>query len=464
MSGILTEIKGDKSRPFRRAYIKRRLLSSGLFESSWQEITDDVKKWGKIVQQIDSTRPGRIQFSANTIQVANDDGRYNPSTNENSLWYGYASQQRTLIKFQAGFKAQTLGADGIYVNDDIGVSYWDASYFDESLWDDTGDIFYGVIVGDVNLSSSNDINLKVMPLSQLFRDYPAKLLSGWTSTGMAASDFVEMVRDHSDSNGAYIFRPFFNDTTSNWNIETTTSVYVDLNTSGAKDVIESSVWDVMEKLAEAENFTMYIDNTGMFNFISKDSIQATTSYEFHGVGSTDRDYGIQIKGIDFFGFRQSKYYSRVQVKHTDSDTTTSYETYEATLQVAGENGPWNYGHRTLYLENYWMNSATAQSIASALFVEVSSYKQELVFSTSFVPHLNLNDRLGITYDANPISKTSLWDLNEWADTSGAAETGLELIWDPFTGNPISLLNDEYKPLSIEVDLDNLSTRIVAKEV
>jgi len=454
MSGILGELQNNKSKVFRRAYIKRRLLATGLFESEWQQV----------VQQIDLLKPGRIRFSTTNIVVANDSGRYNPEEDNSSLWFGYASQQRTLLKIEAGFSKQTLGADGIYTNSEVPNTFWDAATYDENTWDETAIVYTGVIQGDININDKNELTLKAMPLTQILRDYPAASLDGYTSTGMVASDFITMVRDHQDSAGSYVFRPFFDDTTTNWNIATTTVNYPTLDDGNAENVIDRSVWDVIEKLAEAENFTAYVDNEAVFNFVGKDAISSATSYEFHGVGSNDRSYGIQIKGIDFFGFRQSKYYSRVQVKHAAADTSTSYETVETQLSVGGGNGPWNYGHKSFQMSNLWLDATAASLIANSIFTSVSAKKKELEFRATFVPHLNINDRLGITYDTNPVEVGSLWDLNTWADTSAAALTGDELTWDPFVGSAISINNDEYRPLMIRVDLDKLETKIIAREV
>jgi hypothetical protein len=43
MSSIEKEIRNPRGRIFRRLYIKRRLATTGLFETNWMEITDDVK-------------------------------------------------------------------------------------------------------------------------------------------------------------------------------------------------------------------------------------------------------------------------------------------------------------------------------------------------------------------------------------------------------------------------------------
>ena len=69
--------------------------------------------------------------------------------------------------------------------------------------------------------------------------------------------------------------------------------------------------------------------------------------------------------------------------------------------------------------------------------------------------------MSITYDSNPVDINSLWDFKNWEDSVSSAN---DLIWDDNLGNAVSLLNDEYKPLSIKINLDKLETFIVSREV
>jgi hypothetical protein len=405
------EIKNNKSKVFRRAYVKRRLLSTGLFESEWQEITKDVRKWGTVTQKIDQEKQGRIRFSSLSMQMANDDGVYNPSENENSLWFGYASQQRSLIKVEAGFEHSTLGADGIWVNSEFPSS--------------NAEVYTGVLQGDINVNTRNIMNFNVKPLTQVFRDFPAKELTGFTSTGVTASEFMGMIRDQTDGAGEFIFRPFFGDTTTGFNIQTTTVAYASLDSAGSSDIIDKNVWQVVERLAESEDYLAYVDAGGVFNFIARDNISTSTTYTFNGVGSFDRTYGIQIKDISFFGFRHSKYYSRVTLKHGSADTTTSYETIEAEFAVAGDNSAWNFGHKTFAMQNTWLSATSAETIAQNVFDNVSSKKNEIEFNSSFVPNITITDRLSLNYDSNPTDPESLWDQNNWAATVAATATTIE---------------------------------------
>jgi len=214
---IVSRAKDLNKRVFRKCFIKRRLASTGLFENDFVEITEDVKKWGKISLQTDSSRINRFHFGNVKINVANDEGKYNPSDDQASIWFGFANRQRTLVKIEAGFFDQTLGTSGIWSTREVpGEFGWDLDTWDEFLvWDDenlTSTVFVGVIGGDIPANDKNTVNLNVKPLTQVFRDFPARNLTGFTSTGMTSSDFMFLLRDQTDGSGEFIFRPFFGDT------------------------------------------------------------------------------------------------------------------------------------------------------------------------------------------------------------------------------------------------------------
>jgi len=58
-----------------------------------------------------------------------------------------------------------------------------------------------------------------------------------------------------------------------------------------------SAWDLIKKLAEAEEKYAYINETGEFVFESKDTT-ATSVYHFSGANDDDISYGKQILKIE----------------------------------------------------------------------------------------------------------------------------------------------------------------------
>jgi len=437
---IENEIKSNNSKVFRRAYLKRRLATSGLFETDWQEITSDVQKWGKFSTALDNVRVNVFKFSNVSMQLSNYTGKYNSADDQSSIWYGYAGQQRTLLKVEAGFTESTLGANGIWINNEYPTS---------------SVIFTGVISGDMNVTSENQINLSVKPLTQVFVDFAAKNLiyPALPTGGMAASAFIELLRDQTDGTGFFVFRPFFGDTTTNWVISTTTANYGALNPSQEKGVYGKNVWEIITQLAECEGFAPYASKDGKFYFTPK-SAPSVTAYEFFGVGSFDTNYGHTVKKINNYGNKYSNYYSRVELKFNDDDTFTSTVVKEVAMQVAGGNDAWNLGQRTLKIENLWLDSTTANTLANDIFTNVSSLQRYVQFTTTFIPHIELLSKVKVSYDSSEVDPVSLWDIADWD----------EMVWDANIGNPIKLTNKETTCLSVEIDLDKLETVFTGSEV
>jgi len=151
----------------------------------------------------------------------------------------------------------------------------------------------------------------------------------------------------------------------------------------------------------------------------------------------------------------TRYFSRVEVRYAEEDTSSSFVYVEESLTVSGINNTWNFGHRTFKIENFYiLNSSTAQTVANATFNEVTALKDEIEFETSFVPSVEILDRISIDYDssgkANP---NEVWDLNDW-DT--------ELTWDSTKGNAIKLVGKQFDLLSIELNIDKFSSKFIGR--
>lgn len=459
MSDVTTieqAIAAAKSGAYRIVEMRRRSASTGLFESSWQDLTKDVKKWGSIKINAEGERLGTYTLEGVRMVFQNDEGRYNPDDDDSSFWSGYLNQQRTLVRIRAGLYHQTQASTLVWNRRYFpGSAVWDEAGWDVDSWDADDQIFVGIISGELLLSDNNEVTIPVKPLTQVFRDYPAAALTGLNNT-LTASEFVTLIRDHTDGSGSFVFRPFFGDTTTNWEISTTTSFYQDLATTTSQELARSNVWDIIEKLAEAENYSAYVDQSGVFHFEPKDTT-TTVAFEFHGLGSFDSTYGHTIKKIERFGKDFSKFYSRVVVKYRPEDTSTSFVATMGSMTVSGTNQQWALGFKTLELENFWIaDVSVASSVVNALFTEFSNLRDVIEFRTSFIPHLDILDRITVTYDSSSRgSGPELWDVNDW-DT--------ELTWDDSTGDAIRLNAQPFKFLTMEINLDSLECRFKAREI
>lgn len=453
-STYLREVKKGKSQVFRRVFIKR-MMTDGKFESSWLDITSRVKKFGSIKKEVDSIQRNRFRFSSTKLVCENSQGEFNPETNENSLWLGFANRQRTIVKIEAGFVNVSKNEDGIWIRDELPHAQWDVDLWDDvANWDDNPVLFQGIISGDISQSTQNEVTLNIMPTLEVLRQFPARNLTGFDNS-ITASRFVELVRDQVDANNEYIFQPFFTD----WEIQTTTVVYSDLNTSTAEDLIDLNVWDVVERLAEVENFVPLITNEGMFKFVSRDANTTVSSFEFHGLNSSNREFGRTIKSVSGFGPKVSKFYSRVQVQFDKEDTITSYVIEESALEVSGSNLPWVLGHRTYELSNFWIpDTAAALNVAQTIYLDTNALKKEASLVTTFIPSVEVLDKVLVTYDSTPRQTNSLWDIRDWFNDSDN-----DLYWDSARGDAIRLVDEEFVVISTEINLDSLECKFQVRE-
>jgi len=429
--------------------IKRR-NTTGDFETDWFDISTHVKKWGVAKYDADSRFLSRFRFSTMSVTVNNDQGQFNPETSVYSYWYGYLPRPRTLVKIEAGFITETDNGDGTWTVTEVPSS--------DSV------ILTGIIGGDMIENDNNEVQIQIMPLAEVFRQYPAKNITGYNDS-LTASDFITLVRDQQDGSGNYIFQPFFGATTTGFSIQSTVIEYSNLSTSTNEEIRDMTTWEVIEKLAESESFMPIVTRDGRFRFVSRDANTTTAAFQFNGLGVYDFANGNTIKKINYIGPRNSKFYTRVSVRFDAPDTTTSFAIVESTMTVNPPSASWKYGQKTFEIDNQWIpDQNTAQSIASAIFTDYSALKREIDFSTSFVPGLDLLDQVSISYDISRFeSGFGLWDVGEWADTIGAAETGLELIWDPLDGLAIYLNQEEFTLISIGIDLDKLECRFIGRE-
>lgn len=464
---IVDQIKRHHSVVFRRVLMKRRLLSTGVYESEWFDITSDVKKFGSIKYEADSKYLGRFRLPTANITVVNDRGQFNQEDSIFSYWFGYLARTRTLIRIEAGFIEDVDNGDGTFARiEHPSVALFDEAYYDAAFFDnDSGAaVFTGYIGGDIITNDNNEVVLQVKSLAEAFREYSAKNLTGYNNS-LTASDFITLVRDHVDGAGSSVFLQFFGGTTTGFSIASTAVEYSNLNTSTAADVIDATVWGIIEKLSEAENHLPITTADGRFRFVPRSSNTTTAAFVFNGLGVYDFEYGNTIKKLNFIGPRMSKFYTRVEVKHTDADTSTSYEIVESTLTVSPPSASWQYGQRTFKIENTWIPSAAvASSIATSIFNDYSALKREIDFTTTFVPGLDLLDQITVSYDVSRfVSNYNLWDIGEWADTAGAAASAQDLEFDPRDGDSIYLSAEEFNLISIEMNLDNLECKFIARE-
>lgn len=404
--------------------MKRRDATTGLYESDWQDISKYIIRYGSITRSIDDVRLNKFRIGAGNLTVDNNDGKFNTEDFESSLWYGYMPRTRTLIKLEAGYR------------DTLGSGYTE--------YPTIPTIFVGVIADEMVISDNNQINIPIKSIIQVLNEFPASSITKWTTTNWKASDIIGSVRDQTDGSGSLIFQQWIS--SSGWNIDATTINYDYLNTSTCKELKDLSVWDMVEKLAEAENKIAYISLDGDFYFTDR-AVVSATSWKFYGLGTKDDpDYGNNIIKISKYYEAIDKLYQHVSLRYASAETSTSWIETQTTFQVSGTNDGWKYGIKTYSLENYWVADATqATNIVNNIYGETATLKSEIEFDSLLIPHLDILNYSEVTYESKGVG-TSLWDKMIW-DVDR---------WESGFDN-FQLQGEEFKILSVKHNLDRFTS-------
>lgn len=415
---------------FRRAYIKRRSSSTGLYESSWYEITDFVKSWGRPTVAIDDVRLNLFSNSGLMLKVRNDTGAFNVESSSDSLWNGYLTRYRTLVKIEGGYI------------DSAGSEYPTIPSLGVFLMD-------GEIVMD---TKTNDATLRLKSITSPFEEFRADEIAG-LSGSMTASEIIGKIRDATDGTGNFLFQNFI--TSGAWNIQSTSNLYPFLTVQTPN----LSVWGLMNKLAEAEGFILAATRFGGIDFRDREARTATSQFSFYG-----QQYSRQnVISIDSQKESVDKLYTNFRLKFNEADTTTSYVTAGENTLINNSSTSWKYGRRNYEFENLMINSVAAQTIVNNLLSEFTVLKLELNVTTKFMPDVEISDAIDLNYRSYDLVSTNLWDTEYWA-SDAAIDPNDGLTWDDNSGESISFEGTLFKVLSKAHDLDRFTTNFVLREI
>lgn len=418
-------IKGNKHQVFRRLYMKRR-ESTGEYESDWQRIPDKyVQKFGSVDYGVDDIKVNFYRYSGMKLVLDNIDGYFSEVTDARSFFYNKMTRFRTLVKVNAGY------------------------IYDGAEYPTNSTLFVGFIADDMPYRDTSLVECELKHLTGIFEEFPAGDVSGMGSTQTAQELFIT-IRDHADSNSTYYFQKFI--TSADWYIATTTTYY-DLATTSSLD--NTTVWDFMVKLAEAENKLLYVNRTGYLYFKDKTIDTATTVWHFSGVGDTNLAYGKNILKQISIENAIRKVYNRIRIKFADADTNTSYVTVGETWNWGDSSSSFIFGVRTYEYENDFLVTDTAQTIANNIFNEYYWPKKEIKLTSKFLPQLDINDYCTLTYITTPrYSSGALWGYFNWGEANWGKAGG---------GYNINVDNEGFSVLSIKHDLDKFTTEVVLRE-
>ena len=421
---IRTCIKQNQFEVFRRLYIKRRISLD--YEDDWQEVdSKQIRKYGTIKNQVDDVRVNFYKYSGLNFTIDNYNGYFGNIDESKSLFYGADSVYRTKVKVEAGYKTPN------------GIEYPSNPI-----------LFTGIIGGNMTYPENNLVNVKADHLSKIFEEFPANQLITSSSIELTASEIIERARDYQDSEDVYYFRKFI--TSASWYITATTTDF----TLSSNDLQGETLWSLFQKLAEAENMDLSFNGKGEFYFRSATAIQASATFHFSGLNDSDRTYGHNVmKGIKKT-IPYSKIYNRVRVKHDKDETTTSFELYEEDWSWGDSTSSYLYGVRSYEFENIYMNSETALSKAEDIYNKYVNTKEEVIINTKPVPHLNLNDRVDLTYKTKVVEGDYLWNKVNWN----------EGLWGDRQGYNINYETQDFRITQISHDLDRFYSTVELREI
>ena len=380
---IITEIKKNQAKAFRRIYLRRRTASD--YEADWTQIPSKyVRSYGKVDYGIEDIKINWFKFSGYTFKVENNDGYFSDVDDDRSFFYTAATIPRTMVKVEAGYEA------------DDGTEYPTNST-----------MFVGLIGGDVNYNENNLMDFKADPLYKVFEEFNANAIENMNGN-YTASEIITKIRDYQDGNAVSVFQKYIS--LGAWNITATSADYTMATNTTLEDI---NCWDLMTKLAEAENMIVYIDRTGEFYFREKYPVSTTPVFHFSGVGDTDHSYGHNIMKNISKRKRYSKVYNRIRIKNNTDDTTTSWYTKQEDWDWGDSTSCYLYGISTYETENEVIPPATASIIADNIYNQYVNPKTEVKLNTKFVPQLELNDVVDITYRTKSIMGGDLWGYFLW---------------------------------------------------
>ena len=420
---IATEINRPSSTVFRRAQIRRRQTSDGLYESTWTAITPFVKDWGHVDTSLDEPRLNRFTQAGITLRVRNNTGAFNPESISSSLWSGFMTRYRTLVRVQAGYE-DTNGTDlppdptqGIFV-------------LDKPI----------PIAGD-----ANDVLLQCASLRSVFEEVRVRDVAGMGATASAGA-MVLAIRNHSDGAGVNVFQQFI--TSTAWTIDSNSSN--NYNPATTTSLEAKTVADFLDLLAEAEGKVWFIDRTGSFQFVARPFVTGTSLFTFEGQGFARQN---MIKLLDYYE-DWDNLYTYVRLKYLEPLTSTSYVTSGTTTAVNPTNTSWRYGQRVYTFDNDFISgTTTAQAIADNFFSLTSVVRNKVRFVAKMAPQLEIHDPISVSYHSYDMATQILWDTVDWNGFNWSTE-GQNFDWT----------NRTFRVTSKRLDLDTFAMEFTAREV
>jgi hypothetical protein len=162
---------------------------------------------------------------------------------------------------------------------------------------------------------------------------------------------------------------------------------------------------------------------------------------------------MNIKSISEYYEALNKTFNYIRCKFNTADTSTSYATYGTTTTINNSNPSWKYGQRIYEFENIYLNTATAQIIAQNLWNLYNTPKYNLRIKTKLIPHLDLMNRVTVSYQSANLIGASLFDIAIFDVDFFSSEVG----------DNINFQNDNFIIISKTINLDTFECEFLLDE-
>lgn len=418
---------------YRKCSIKR-IQDDGTYESDWFDITPYVSSFGTIVASMgDNIYANSFQIPDLIMMFNNSNREFSSEREPASLFYKFKQRYRTKFKVEGG----------LYDDDQAEVS---------------GITFYGILLNQPKTQDNHVIEFTISHILKVLKQYPA---SGVAVTASTTAGMVDRLVKKT-KNSVRLFDRYFegaNDA-AKYQIDSTSAYTVSTPVISETE----SVWDAIVRYSGYQNSFPYVNQSG--NFVWEDrSATVAVQWIFNGPGDFyGSDYGVNLRdGVSEIEDINNQF-SRVALQYGSGGSGTYTK---AANWTPGDGGVTDkYGEVTF---NEWQSGTTeltlaeATTIADAFNTEYSPLKRRWWLPCTFIPHLNLKDRIQINYIGEQREESAFrLDISALAPAGDRDAAGYDRLG--FNSGALKLKDQDAVIIRILVNLDNFLTLIETKEL
>ena len=406
-------------RPFRRLWIKRKLVS-GDYEEEWLRVDiidgdDQVIEWGSVKYEIDAdpaTDQSSFDISNVTIKIRNDNGLWNNERSKTSYFFPddvYLTRKFTRIKIEAGY----IDPEG----NEIG-----------------GCVIFEGLIELVTVSEDRVAVINCMSYLYILKNYPISDRNYTSSPGLVSS-FID------DIFGLAKVSKF---------------IFLDTNTPAIDGEIadpttlEGDYWEVIQRLAFLSASVPVLvgevigseSNGQSFKFIPRTASEDVKRV-FYGSGNPDPD----IYTIDNYDDEGAK---RVVIRWNDSTSGLFAQSSNDKLKE-------KYLNKTTEVDVSTLSEPDKQTLLDELLTYWEYPRETLTFTCKMMLNIiNVMDRIEVYIPGVYPENVNRWGFGVWGDGE---------LWGPGPRAGIRIdRNIPFLVTSVISDIDNWSTTILCEKV